>query len=586
MGILTLVLAGCPFSPDRPTVLVTDNLNLPTEQRPGSGATLPGDDPGGSGGGNPTPEPATTVLLTSPLRVDSLPESDATANLAISNAPKGMLALAVPGTAPRELGLGWSGQSGLQPLRSARSTLAASVQDQASKKRELRLRAARSTFRPSTELRVQAGRTLSEGMILQLKVDSTIPNVAVKVVHVDPGVQVGSVRRQKFAILVDTRDEELLFADSQGRQLLDKLAKRLHDSQFGDTGTYKTMRDLFGDDPTIAEAKAKGVTFDQEDTLFVFSRAINKDSDITAPDGETQTLGYFYQGDFADDQDDGFSNQAKALYLASSAAYQARSDASTLDDLSATIAHELEHMLFAWSRVKAVGMAARGAENTSRADAWIDEGLAMYAMVANGYGLEKADGAPNPSASFNLAAHVQTFLDLAPRFSLTAFYADKGNPDDAYGMAYLFAQYLVDQQGTDIIPKILSSTKNGLTAGKPVTPEAISPTGIVADALAKDQTTLETVFGNFAGAIALDGSSALAGTTNPDHQALFDIQRINLRHAPFGGLSFTGPAGTTAAPFVIKPFGVNFVKPASLSPSSSLKLSGKAGISVKLILHQ
>lgn len=395
LGVAALGLTGCPGD-----TLISGGepfFSIPTEQRPPAGSVLPGSQTpssggstggGTSGGGTtgPTPTNPTSVSLSGDLRVDALYPKTSQVSVTITNAPKGMLALSAPSTGAQSLTLSWSGQNGLQTLRAFESASAGVSSDQEEKASDLRDRAARYLTAGTPQRQVQAIRTLSKGDIIPLKIDSQSPNISAKVMHLDAG----SDGRQRFAILVDTRDESAVFGGSTGTALLDKLAKRLRDPLSGNSGIFKTNRTLFGNDPTTAEATAAGMSIDQEETLFVFSRAVNQDPDPSVDGGENGVLGYFYLGDFA--SNDPYSNRSKALYLASSSAYDARTSDASLNDLSATIAHELEHLLFSWQRVKAVGLAARGAENESRADAWIDEGLAMYAMAANGFGLESSPG--------------------------------------------------------------------------------------------------------------------------------------------------------------------------------------------------
>jgi hypothetical protein len=603
LGVATLTLAGCP-APDSFEFSAGDTLNLPTEQRPPAGSALPGSGSTSSGGststGGSTPTGGETgtnpksLDLTEPMRVDALFPQSSEVSVAISNAPKGVLAVAAPSLTAQTLSVTWSGQTGFQALQSLHSRSPGS--DQEAKESALRARAARYRSSSVSQRSVQAVRTLSKGMEIPLKIDAEVSNVTAKVLHVDAGVD----GRQRFAILVDQRDEALLFGDATGTTLLDNLVKQLRDPN--NAGIFKTNRTLFGNDPTVAEAAALGVTLDQEETLFVFSQAVNQDTDITKDDdngdgviqaGEGNgVLGYYYLGDFS--SSDPHSNRSKVLYLASNAAYRARTNTTALNDLGATIAHELQHLLFSWGRIKAVGMAAREAENASRADAWIDEGLAMYAMAANGYGPESNPGVANPKASINLVGHVQLFLTQAAQFSMTAFYTDaglppskqQGNPEDAYGMAYLFTQYMIDQHGTDIIPKILGSTKNGIDAGEPLSPDAIDTTGIVSDALARDSGALGSLFANFAAAVALDGSQALADATDAALKTRYEITGVNLRSSPYTQIPFNGPLGLTSTPYTHKAYGVSFLKPGSLSTSSSLAFSGDSGLTARLILHR
>lgn len=596
LGIATIGLVGCPST--IAGIEEDSYLGLPTGQRPAKGDALPETlPPGGSSGGFnsggsnagsgttvETGSNPTSMSLSGPLHVAPLYPQSAAVNVTISLAPNGVLALAAPSLEPNSVSVSWAIQGGYKAFSSQGLSAPSPLSDQAAKDVELRSRIARLSNPPRLGFTTSGMpvRTLGQNPS-SVKIDATYSNVPVVVRHVEStGVFSDGAYRQKFVILVDQRDDTLLFGDSRGQTLLKDLADEIR------LRIYPKNRALFGNDPSASEAQAKGLAIDTDTTYFVISRAVNQN-------GASGVLGYFFMGDLLpDDPQRGgtsYSNQAKMLYLSASQvqeakAARARGSESGFNDFCGTIAHELQHLLFTWGRIKAVGLASRAVENTSYADAWIDEGLAMYAMAANGYGPE------GTKAGIQVGLHAQTFLTKAPSYSLTTFYSSRpdghpvpaeawqGNPDDAYGMAYLFTQYLVDQQGPDIIGKILSSTRNLIKTG-PVTPENIHPAGIVADAVEKDGGNLATVFGNFAAALALDGTPALAAGPE-SFRNLYQIQGVDIRK-----LRASGPAGVTRSPVTPRPFGVSYLKPSGLDPSESqLKLTGGSGLSSRLILHQ
>lgn len=591
LGIATIGLAGCPS-----TISGLDEdfyRGLPTGQRPSRGDSLPenqppGGSPGGSNiGSNTTVETGSNpsdVSLTGPLHVAPLYPKSTAVTITISQAPSGLLALAAPSLEPSSVSVNWGIQGGYKTFTAQGLSAPSPLSDQAAKDVELRNRIAGLSNPPRLGFATSGTtvRTLGQNPS-SVKIDATYPNVPVVVRHVEStGIYSEGAYRQKFAILVDQRDDQNLFGDERGRTLLRDLVDEIRDR------IYPKNRALFGNDPSASEARSKGLAIDTDTTYFVISRAVNQN-------GANGVLGYFFMGDLLPDDPlrggTSYSNQAKMLYLSASQVQEAKTaramgNESGFKNFCGTIAHELQHLLFTWGRIKAVGLATRAIENTSYADAWIDEGLAMYAMAANGYGPEGG------KAGNQVGLHVQAFLAKAPSYSLTTFYSSRpdghpvpatawqGNPDDAYGMAYLFTQYLVDQQGADIIGKILSSTRNLIKTG-PVTPENIHPTGIVADAVERDGGSLAAVFGNFAAALALDGTPALAAGPQ-SFRDLYQIQGVDIRQ-----LWASGPEGVTQIPVTPRPFGVSYLKPGGLDPAGSqLKLTGGSGLSSRLILHQ
>jgi hypothetical protein len=114
-------------------------------------------------------------------------------------------------------------------------------------------------------------------------------------------------------------------------------------------------------------------------------------------------------------------------------------------DYLGTMAHEFQHLINASQRVFATG-----AEEVE--DVWLDEGLAMYAMEANGYGLAGDGGV--------VYSHVDGYQQQPDAYSLVNWNA---NPDQsAYGAVYLFTTYLVDRFGEGILKKLVTSPAIGV----------------------------------------------------------------------------------------------------------------------------
>lgn len=199
-----------------------------------------------------------------------------------------------------------------------------------------------------------------------------------------------------------------------------------------DTQIFPTNSRLFG------SPVASGVNGDARITLLVSPAVGNY--------GEDTTIGYFTVRDLFKPEDDPSlpllkrSNQRLMLYMSSYVVSRGQAP-----DYLGTIAHEFEHLINASQR-----LFATGAKNTE--DVWLDEGLAMYAMEANGYGLGGSGGV--------VYSHVAAYQASPERYSLTNW---KLNPDEsAYGAVYLYTTYLVDRFGEDILKQLITSPAVGV----------------------------------------------------------------------------------------------------------------------------
>lgn len=599
LGFATIGLTGCPGTV---SVLGDDSfLGLPTSQRPSRGDQLPGAQPpggGGSGGDSSTggngaspdgggsfgesgTNPAQVALASEmPLRVESLFPKSSQTSISISNTTRGMLAMAgfadLSAALPTQptVSVTWpSATSVLSLLPGSASPAAAGQTDEASFKLELRRRLAEQTLqgvRGSLAPRGLIGSTPPSVWVIDASNNAV--NRPIKIYPIETLDHNG--RRTRFALAIDTQDDAAVFGGDSGIKLRTDIITALRKN------IIPSLQAVYGGIPSQSEASAKGIAFQDDVTYFIFSSKLR-----------SNLLGYFNPGDFFEGPS---SNQIKALYLSASAAQSARSNSTQLHDLLGTIAHELQHLHFAWNRVKAVGRGGYLAEAGPQggADIWIDEGLAMLATANAGFGLDAMAGSPDPfvGPSYNLAGHVKQFLDQPGEYSLVAFHqnakvageSSMGNPSAAYGMAYLFAQYMVDQVGSESIQNILASTKNGFTAsgsGKH------DPLGIVNDGLARSNVKLSTLFSNFAAAVALDGTAALEASETSVSKR-YDIQHINLRESPFPLLPFKGPAAVNRVTAPPRPYGIRILDPGLLDNPSTLKFSGNSNVSTRLILHR
>lgn len=605
LGIATIGLSGCTGVR---TVLGDDTfMGLPTSQRPAKGDQLPGSLPpsgGGSGGDNSSggsgsgtqpgggasfgetgSNPSQVALATdSPLRVEALfPQSSAT-SVAISNTNRGMLAMAgmadLSASLPLQpsLAVNWPSGSSLQSLTRSAAAGETLLGDEASFKQELRRRLAEQARLGVRGYQDVRGLIDSPTPSVWILTASGAENRTLKVYPVEQVTVNG--RNTRFALAVDTADDSAVFGGTQGSALKTEMISALRNN------IIPSLQAVYGGLPTQSEASAKNIQFRDDVTYFIFSSKLR-----------TGLLGYFNPGDFFPE---GNTNQIKALYLSATAAQSARSNTTQRHDLLGTIAHELQHLHFAWNRVKAVGDRVYRQEAVEGADIWIDEGLAMLATANAGFGLEEKAGETftyKGGPSYNLAGHVSQFLAKPGDYSLVAFHegeklagepsAVTGNPSPAYGMAYLFAQYMVDQLGIGVVSNILGSTKNGFTlsSGGGVSGKH-DPLGIVNDGLSRHNVKLGTLFANFSAAVALDGTSALDASETSVKQR-YDIQRINLRKSPFPlQAPLSGPASISKVTAPPRPFGIRILDPGFLDNPSTLQFSGNSNVSTRLILHR
>lgn len=241
---------------------------------------------------------------------------------------------------------------------------------------------------------------------------------------------------------------------------------------------------------------ATGVNGDPRITLLV--------TPVVGNYGRDTTIGYFTARDLfppAADPSDPLlkhSNQRLMLYISSSVVQ----DGDPTDYLG-TIAHEFQHLINASQRLFANPPA-------QTEDTWLDEGLAMYAMEANGYGLRGGG-----SVVFD---HVAAFEAQPAAYSLTNWDLD---PDqDAYGAAYLFTTYLADHFGPGILRELVRGPQTGIA-------------NVQARLVARG-TTFSQVFANWCAANMLDHTGASADPR-------FNYTSLNMLGS-YGGEALTGVA--------------------------------------------
>lgn len=276
-----------------------------------------------------------------------------------------------------------------------------------------------------------------------------------------------------------------------------------------DQQIYPTNTRIFGDEPN------PGV--DGDPKIFILI------SPAVGDYGRSTTLGYFSQKDV-------FPRQGSHPILRTSNAKELISINSRVvtngaeEDFLGTIAHEFQHMIN-------FNQKALVARNRRGDDLWLDEGMAMYAIEANGYGLQQG--------GLVLGNHVKRFQRDFLKYSLTDW---EGNPDaSAYGAVYLFTVYLADRFGEGIIREVVTASKLGMS-----NVEAI---------LARRNTNFNAVFHDWVVANLVDGS--VNESTESDNP--YRYRRLNMK----------GKNGqTTLAGFAFTTFTNGSLSGLSLRPSS------------------
>lgn len=171
---------------------------------------------------------------------------------------------------------------------------------------------------------------------------------------------------------------------------------------------------------------------------------------LVSPDvnngGRDSTIGYFTARDLLKPEDApevpelSKSNQRMMLYMASNIV-----DLAGPTEYLGTVAHEMQHLINATRKLFGPTPA-----NTTE-DTWLDEGMSMYAMEANGYGLT--------SDAAILLDHVKGYLRDPDEYSLTRWDLNPGQ--SGYGASYLFLAYLADRFGPDIVKELSGAKEVG-----------------------------------------------------------------------------------------------------------------------------
>jgi hypothetical protein len=318
------------------------------------------------------------------------------------------------------------------------------------------------------------------------------------------------------------------------------MAKRAAEIQATfDNQIYPTNVKLFGSEPN------PGVDGDPHVVLLISPAVGNYGADTT--------LGYFSQRDEYLPSPDlppifQHSNGREMLYI-SSRIVLTGSD----EDYMGTVAHEFQHMIN-YNQKVLVG------RNQQSDDLWIDEGMAMYAIEANGYGLKTGGRV--------LADHVKRYQQEPGDFSLVDW---DNNPDGiGYGPVYLFMVYLADRFSESIIKDIVTAKGLGIPN--------------IEAKLKERKTDFKTVFHDWAMANFLDGRTTgvseahkyqsldmtgLSGRTRLDGVSASAL-RLPSNHTwnlrPYTASYFEMPQGQLTPRFTFTPNGTTSVEPRLVLP--------------------
>lgn len=577
LASLPLVLASCADA----TFIIEDlgnNSNIIQESLPGrtSGGGSSSSASGGNGGtgtstGTGTGTNPSSIALADTAGIYPLYPDKGAFSLSLSGARVGLAALSsVNATQPLTLQMDWTGVAARYQAQAVAEPDSASPQ--ASRERQIAAHVG-SLPRPTGagSYRVQAGDTwrVGERRTFSVPIYGEAGGVRYENVAAD-AYFVENSAKGKFIIWVadDSLDRSAVTTEDVA-----DLGAKIRDE------IYAKDVSLFGADTTTAENNAEASTHRIEMTddyvHFLFSRHV--DGWNGTANSSNGVLGFFTLADLLPSTRNNTSNRAKMLYIASSTMAEGRS----VNDVYATIAHELQHLLFSCHRVRAVGLGAHVEEFSSSKLAWLNEGLSMLAMFENGNG---PDGArPSPS----VYRQIRSFLSSPASFSLSDFFNQgSSGTEDAYGMAALYLQYVRDRLGDSAIRSFHTLDNGG----------ALDATDLADRVMKGRNTSMAEMFADFGAALALDGTATLAAMPS-DQQARYGLSGVNLRgnYASISGLSFgerqlSGPAADTraSANLTLRPYSVSFLLQGNLSSSAGLKVSNlsSTGYGARLILQK
>ncbi|OGK08193.1 MAG: hypothetical protein A2W80_11360 [Candidatus Riflebacteria bacterium GWC2_50_8] len=180
------------------------------------------------------------------------------------------------------------------------------------------------------------------------------------------------------------------------------------------TKIYAKNREIFGEEPT-----------------GVLDNGVNATDFYMVISPKVFTAGYFFTGDLNLTSVTPTSNQKKIFFLDLEAINTANDRARAINVLSATMAHEFQHMIHFWQR-------------GSTSDIWLEEAMSGYAEHINDY---RIDNGINQSKALQANIYFNHISDV----QLDAWHA--GNDLDStvnahYGKVFLFGVWLAQNYGS------------------------------------------------------------------------------------------------------------------------------------------
>ena len=190
---------------------------------------------------------------------------------------------------------------------------------------------------------------------------------------------------------------------------------------------YVKNREIFGEEPTgILD---NGV--DATDFYIVISPRVF-------------TAGYFFTGDLNLTSATPTSNQKKIFFLQLESINSDIESQRAINVLSATMAHEFQHMIHFWQR-------------GSNSDIWLEEAMSGYAEYANGYRIETRN---NQSK----ALQVNEYFARVNNIRLDVWHSSSDSPgvvNSHYGKVFLFGVWLAQNYGSN--GSLAAMLKNKMT---------------------------------------------------------------------------------------------------------------------------
>ncbi|MEJ6952484.1 fibronectin type III domain-containing protein [Natronospora cellulosivora (SeqCode)] len=210
-------------------------------------------------------------------------------------------------------------------------------------------------------------------------------------------------------------DESINISSDNINRMIDEFDRTIH----------PTLSSVFG---RVPDAKTFPVLANNCDKINILI------TPLVAPSGQTWGIGQFNPNDLYSKENASNSNERKILYI-----HNHDNAEDAIDIQISTIAHEFQHMIF--YNEKVLNDKPFFAAN---ADIWINEGLSQLAEDLVGYGF-----------LHGIIPHLNAYLSEPDKTSLINWEFKIAN----YDASYLFARYIYDRFGKEIISYIHNSNE-------------------------------------------------------------------------------------------------------------------------------